>query len=242
MYGMKTDVRGIPANFSGTQFAIFFPETTVFVGAGDSSFISGNGGRDLWYEVGESLRRGPESLAALARYGIQFPQGCRGLVRCEGQSIVQPGPSAPQIALNIAVLFMAMGLFVIAPVLILRQRGGRPMFTRERSLWRVAVGFLVAGAAMLLVLLRLSFVFAFPGLGMIVGAFLIGGVSLRPRGSYWRGAALGAIAYLIVGLIVRVLLDWPESVTELVNPERLAELGLVWPLLPGLLFGGYLGG
>lgn len=241
MYGRMTNVKGVPANFSGTQLAIYFPETTVFVGAGDTSFISGSGGRDLWYQAGESLRRGPESLGDLARYGIQFPQGCRGLVRCEGQSISQPRPSPPQIALNIGGLFMAIGLFVVAPFLLLRPRHRRPLFSREPTLWRVAIGFLVGGTVMILGLLGLSLVFAFPGLGMIVGGFLVGGAALRPRGYYWRGTVLGAIAYLFIGLVVRVVLDWPESLTELVNPERLGELALMWPLLPGLMLGGYLG-
>lgn len=240
LYGKATSVGGVPGRFFGAQLAIYLPETTVFISRGDSVSFYGDD-EERWYRFGRALRKGPGVLADLAAYGIRFPQECRAIVRCEGESVAPQGMSLLQRGLNVLSVVILILLFGVAPLLILRRRGDQALFALEPRLFRVAVAFFAVAGVMLYGLLRLSFVFWLPGMGMAIAAFLVAGASLRPRGGYARGVALGGLAYLLIGLVSHAVLVRPESLAQFLTQESFLFVVLGWPALPALVLAGSLG-
>jgi hypothetical protein len=240
LYGKATNIDGVPGRFLGTQLAIYLPGTTVFVSSGDS-VTSYEDDDERWYRWGRELRKGSSVLADLASHGIRFSSDCRGISRCEGESVSLPGPSQGQTLLNVGSVIVFVFLYGLCPFLIFRRRQGQPLFSRERRLFRLAIVFFAVSALVLYVLLRLSAVFVLPGLGLAIAAFLIAGASLRPRGGYGRGVALGTLTYLLIGLVCNAVLTGPESLAQFLNEESFLFVVLEWPAIPALLLAGHLG-
>lgn len=239
MYGMPTSVGGTPGRFSGTQLAIYFPESSVFISGGDDPRAEEHS--DLWYRVGGALKKGPNVLADLSAYGVRFPESCSGIDRCEATSVSRPGLSVLQQVVNIAGVLILTMLFGVAPLLILRRRGGRRLFEPDRRSLRVAGILFVIAGVVLYVLVRFSILFLFPGLAAAIAGFLFLGGSLRPRGSYGGGVALGGVSYLFVGAVANALFGGATSLAQFFRAESFFWIVLEWPALPALLLAGYLG-
>jgi hypothetical protein len=237
-FGKKTTVGGFEGRVDGTQLTIYLPETTVFIGPGDAQPYDDTY-RSVWYEIGRSLSEGPRVLADLDGYGIRMD--CPDTSRCEGKSVSPLGLSTFQRVLNVLGAVLLILLFGAGPLLIFRRRGSHAVFVPHRKSRRVGVLLLLSAAFTSVALTRLLSELILVGLALTIGAFLVGGASLRPRASFGRGIALGAIAYLLIGLLLHLGFSRPESLAELFEPEQLAFTVLMWPGLVGSFFGGYLG-
>jgi hypothetical protein len=235
-FGKETRVGGVPGNITGSRLAVYLPEATVFISAGDNPYSSDE--KDLWYRLGRALEKGPRAFIDLRAVGIRFPSDCGGVARCEGESFAMPSISTFRKSVNVLGVTMLILLFCLGPLLILRRQGSQPLFRVDRRLLRVAIILLAVGGLALHVLMRLSLVFLMPGVGAALVAFLVGGASLRPRGSSRRGVALGGLAYLMMGLVVHAVIGQSQSLAEFFDPERFGWTVLGWPAFPTVIFLG----
>jgi hypothetical protein len=124
--------------------------------------------------------------------------------------------------------------------LILRPRNGRPAYVPDLRWLSLAVGLALAAMFSLLVWPMVLGPVLLADAGAIA-ACLLTGASLRPRGSHRRGLVLGAVVYVLTGVVTVVVVNALEGVSigELAsNPLLFLLEVLLWPgLIPSYLGG-----
>ena len=131
---------------------------------------------------------------------------------------------------------LAIGLAI---GLALLPRNDQPALVPETRSLRVALGLALVAALILAVSPQLPLLFGWLQWGALVGACLLGGTALRPRGSRYRGLMLGGVAYLVGG-VVSVLITNRGFVGDMDLLAWLVQV-LAWPGLMFLRFGQFLG-
>ncbi len=163
------------------------------------------------------------------------------------KSIAQDPPCPPGVLCDeplemwpvVAPIGVGVMAIAIVVVFILRPLNSRPLFVPYgRSL--LITGAFGAGAAILFAVTP-NFdypLLGWPALGLTVAAFVLGGTSLRPRGSRARGLALGTLTYLISGMVsVWIINSGFEELDLLGFSLQVAA----WPGLLLLILGGFVG-
>jgi hypothetical protein len=127
---------------------------------------------------------------------------------------------------------------------VLRPRDGQPAFVPDApGLW-LAGGLAGLGTILFAGWLQsLAPILWWLGAPAAIAALPIAGVSLRPRGSRFRGLLLGVSAYVLTGVVTLVILNalLGSSIRDLVLEPVTLLLALNWPGLIASYLGGYLG-
>ena len=138
------------------------------------------------------------------------------------------------VALFGLVALAALSLF------FLRARGGQPVMVPDPRSLTVAIALASVGGLIIALSLEVPVHLGYLAFGMVIAAFLLGGASLRPRGSRLRGLMLGISAYLLAGVISFLIMN-----QGFIDQQDLLAWMIQVPTWPGLWFlllGGFLGG